>query len=393
MLIQRLSKLPFILLLLSYLCVLATANTFDQSGEAAKMLPERVGEFRAQATAHSFSAQDFNAVSGASREYRSAKGERVKVTLLKTRSDSSAYALLTVPLYKTDEKEQSFNKISPLQLTKTNEAGTASIVSPGNIIFFKGANVVVVDAIAKDTNSAETALAFARPFAQTLEANENEIPVLVKHLPDWETAQAHAAYAVSLASLKNIIEGQPVLDALDFIEGTEAVVAPYDSSQLAILEYTTPQIAADNDARVKESINKLRGENQPAPSAYRRVGNYSVFVFNAPNAQTAENLINQVHYEQLVQWLGDNPRALQRAQHEYAATTAAVILSVLKASGLALILCLGVGVMFGGIVFRRRRAQQTANAAYTDAGGLMRLNLDNLSAQTDPARLLGKGEN
>ncbi len=357
------------------------------------MLPERVGEFRAQATAHSFSAQDFNAVSGASREYRSAKGERVKVTLLKTRSDSSAYALLTVPLYKTDEKEQSFNKISPLQLTKTNEAGTASIVSPGNIIFFKGANVVVVDAIAKDTNSAETALAFARSFAQTLEANENEIPVLVKHLPDWETAQAHAAYAVSLASLKNIIEGQPVLDALDFIEGTEAVVAPYDSSQLAILEYTTPQIAADNDARVKESINKLRGENQPAPSAYRRVGNYSVFVFNAPNAQTAEKLIDQVHYEQLVQWLGDNPRALQRAQHEYAATTAAVILSVLKASGLALILCLGVGVMFGGIVFLRRRAEQTANAAYTDAGGLMRLNLDNLSAQTDPARLLGKGEN
>lgn len=357
------------------------------------MLPERVGEFRAQGAAHLFSTQDFNAVSGASREYRSAKGERVKVTLLKTRSDSSAYALLTVPLDGTVGKAKGLNKLSPLQLTKTNEAGTASIVSPGNVSFFKGANVIVVETVAKTTNSAEAALAFAHFFAQNLEGNENEIPVLVKHLPDWETAQVHAAYAVSLASLKNIIEGQPLLDALNFVEGTEAVVAPYDSSQLAIVEYTTPQIAADNDARVKESINKLRGENQPVPSAYRRVGNYSVFVFHAPDARTAEKLIDQVHYEQLVQWLGDNPRALQRAQHEYAATTAGVILAVLKASGLALILCLGAGVTFGSIVFLRRRAQQSANAAYTDAGGLMRLNLDNLSAQTDPARLLSKGGN
>lgn len=271
------------------------------------------------------------------------------------------------------------------------EVGTASIISPENITFFKGANVIAVNNVDNQKTDAEATLSFSRLFAQTLKSEENEIPVLVKHLPDWETAQAHAAYAVSLPSLKTILQDQPALDAINFVDGTEAVVAPYGSSQLTIIEYGTPQIAASNDAQIKEQINKLRGEGQPVPSAYRRVGNYSVFVFNAPDVQTAEDLVGKVHYEQVVQWLGDNPRALQRAQKAYVATTAGLILAVLKASGLALILCLGTGGLFGSIIFLRRRAQQSATAAYSDAGGLMRLNIDEMTPQAEPARLLGKG--
>ncbi len=363
------------------------------------MLPARVADFRSSSirplvslykenllVPENFRTEDQNkgkpAIIGAESDYFSASGEKLTVEIVKLESDADAYALLTQVAQKRQE---------PITTEKQNVIGSANIASPGHVVFYKGSTFVRVTNASAQQSSNTATIKLAQLFAEKSNKGEGEIPVLVKHLPDWETAQAHAAYAVSLASLKNIIEGQPVLDTLNFVEGTEAVVAPYDSSQLAILEYTTPQIAADNDARIKEAINKLRGENQPVPSAYRRVGNYSVFVFHAPDAQTAENLINQVHYEQLVQWLGDNPRALQRAQHEYAATTAAVILAVLKASGLALILCLGAGIMFGSIVFLRRRAQQTTNAAYTDAGGLLRLNLDDLTAQTDHARLLGKG--
>jgi len=385
-----------------FLSLLVTVVAQDTaSSKIGKMLPARVADFHSVSirplvslakenllALENFRTKDWNeskpAFIGAESDYLSARGERLTVEIVKLQSDADAYALLTQVARKKQE---------PITRGEQNVIGLANITSPGHVAFYKGSTFVRVTNASARTGSDAATIKLAQLFAETLNGGEGEIPVLVKHLPDWETAQVHAAYAVSLASLKNIIEGQPLLDALNFVEGTEAVVAPYDSSQLAIVEYTTPQIAADNDARVKESINKLRGENQPVPSAYRRVGNYSVFVFHAPDAQTAENLINHVHYEQLVQWLGDNPRALQRAQHEYAATTAGVILAVLKASGLALILCLGAGVTFGSIVFLRRRAQQSANAAYTDAGGLMRLNLDNLSAQTDPARLLGKGGN
>lgn len=365
------------------------------------MLPARVGDFHSVSIRPLVSLSKENllvseifkieagnegqqAFIGAESDYFSASGEKLTVEIIKLQSEADAYALLTQVARKTQE---------PMATEKQNGIGSANIASPGHIAFYKGSTFVrVTNANARSGGDAAT-IKLAQLFAETLNGGEGEIPVLVKHIPDWETTQAHVAYAVSLASLKNIIEGQPVLDALNFVQGTEAVVAPYDSSQLAIVEYTTPQIAADNDARINEAINKLRGEGQPVPSAYRRVGNYSVLVFNAPEAKTAENLIDQVHYEQLVQWLGDNPRALQRAQREYAATTAGMILAVLKASGLALILCLSVGGIFGSIVFLRRRAHQTANFAYTDAGGLMRLNLDDLTAQTNPARLLGKGGN
>lgn len=387
---------------LSLFITIAAQDT--ASSKIRKMLPARVADFRSVSirplvslskenllAPENFRIEDGNegkqAFTGAESDYISASGEKLTVEIVKLQSDADAYALLTHIAAKMQE---------PITTQKQNGIGSANIVSPGHAAFYKGSTFVrVTNASVRTGGGGDDAatIKLAQLFAETLDGGEGEIPVLVKHLPEWETAQAHAAYAVSLASLKNIIEGQPSLDALNFVEGTEAVAAPYDSSQLVIVEYTTPQIAADNDTRIRESMEKLRVENQPVPSAYRRVGNYSVFVFNAPDAQTAGRLINQVHYEQLVQWLGDNPRALQRAQREYAATTAGMILAVLKASGLALILCLGAGGMLGSIVFLRRRAQQTSNAAYTDSGGLMRLNLDDLTAQTDSARLLGKGGN
>jgi hypothetical protein len=121
------------------------------------------------------------------------------------------------------------------------------------------------------------------------------------------------------------------------------------------------------------------------------VGNYGVFVFNAPDEQTAQQLINQVKYEQTVQWLGENPYPLINAQKRYVAIASGIFLSVIKASGLAILLVLAVGGVIGALVFRRRRAQQT-EALYTDAGGMMRLNLDDLTPEPDPARLLEEGK-
>ena len=168
----------------------------------------------------------------------------------------------------------------------------------------------------------------------------------------------------------------------------DAVAADYGHAQFLIVEYNTPQLAGDNDRSVLSKIEELRTQGQPIPSAYRRVGNYSVFVFNAEDEQTAKALIDQVEYEQVVQWLGDNPYLLEQAQREYYQTTAGVLLAVVKASGLSLLLCLAAGgssapsysteacaTALCGSLFRRRR-----NA---------RLNIDEITPQTDPAKLVG----
>ena len=112
-----------------------------------------------------------------------------------------------------------------------------------------------------------------------------------------------------------------------------------------------------------------------------------MLVFDAPDEQTAKQLIDEVKYEQVVQWLGENPNILKEAQRQYVNTTLGVLVAVLKASGYALVACLGIGALAGALLFTRRRAQQS-EAAFSDAGGMLRLNLDDLTPETNPGRLL-----
>jgi hypothetical protein len=191
----------------------------------------------------------------------------------------------------------------------------------------------------------------------------------------------------SFADLNALGLQQGVLTAINSNGNADAALASYGPSKVLIVEFNTPQLAKDNDERIIARIHELWKLGEAAPVAYRRVGNYSVFVFDAPDEQSAKALIDQVKYEQVVQWLGTNPNILKRAQEEYVNTTLGVLVAVLKASGYALLACLGIGGLAGALLFTRRRAQQT-EAAYSDAGGMLRLNLDELTPQTNPSRLL-----
>ncbi|MGH9907414.1 MAG: hypothetical protein ACRD8U_17735, partial [Pyrinomonadaceae bacterium] len=171
----------------------------------------------------------------------------------------------------------------------------------------------------------------------------------------------------------------------------DAVASNYDNAVLLLIEFNTPQLAADNDRQISAKIQELLSQGQSVPSAYRRVGNYSVFVFNAQNEQVANALVDQVRYEQVVQWLGDNPHLLEKATREYYQTTAGVLIAVVKASGLSLLACLAIGGFLGALLFTRRRAQQRESEAFSDAGGMLRLNIDEMTAETDPSKLLGSG--
>ena len=262
--------------------------------------------------------------------------------------------------------------------------GTAGFQTENEIVFFKGAHLVRLRNVKADAASFAK---FGRELTESFDKGEGDIPVLLKHLPNPEEAQKTAVFLHSFADLNALGLQQGVLTAINSSGNADAALATYGPSKVLIVEFNTPQLAKDNDERIIARIHELWKLGEPAPIAYRRVGNYSVFVFDAPDEQSAKQLIDQVKYEQVVQWLGENPNILKRAQEEYLNTTLGVLVAVLKASGYALLACLGLGGLAGALLFTRRRAQQS-ESAFSDAGGMLRLNLDELTPETNPSRLL-----
>jgi hypothetical protein len=373
----RLSKvIVFVaLLLVSVSSVLGDTT----SSESARLLPARIGKYgQVRATPQPSTSLGTDAgsapVAAEAAEYLS-NGARVFVEIVRFRQDAEAYELLSLVSAMARGKEPAIEIGAGI--------GTAGYSGANEVAFFKGIHFVRIRTVEGSSNLNE----LAHTLSENIDKGEADIPVLIKHLPNPEEAQKDAIYLNSFADLSKLGLQQPVLSAIEAAGNADAVAATYGPSKVVIIEFNTPQLATENDKRITARIRELWDQGQPAPTAYRRVGNYSVFVFDAPDDQTAKGLIDQVKYEQVVQWLGENPNILKEAQKRYVDTTLGVLVAVVKASGYALILCLGAGALIGGLLFSYRRAQQKA-VTFSDAGGMLRLNLDELTAETNPARLL-----
>ena len=100
-------------------------------------------------------------------------------------------------------------------------------------------------------------------------------------------------------------------------------------------------------------------------------------------------MIDQVKYEKNVQWLGDDPFMFQRAERALVNATMSLFVStvmvILSGVGLAIIGGLAVGIVYFMLRERRRRAM----TAFSDAGGMTRLNLDGFTPDITHERLLG----
>lgn len=384
--LRLLYKTVFAITFVLLLTAIGFAGGEADKTRAANGWPDKIGDFRGRGPSGIVMIDAWPAMMPElprlRRTYVATNGETFEITVVRAPNDSSAYALMTAGLSASSGE------------IKIGGVGTASVIKPGRVEFVKGNRLVDVVTESKNPGAQVELVELATAFAQQLDSGENDIPVLIKHLPNWETVQPRASYLVGLQPLKDLLPQQRVLDAVSFEGSPEAVLAKYDAGKLLIIEFNTAKIAADNDWNIKTKINELRAAGANAndlPSAYRRVGNYSVFMFDAPSEAVANELIDQVKYQQVVQWLGNDPYIYERATREFTETTLGVFVSVVKASGLALVTCLGVGGLLGTLLFSRRRARQRNVEAYSDAGGMLRLNLDEMTPETDPARLIGPG--
>ncbi len=209
------------------------------------------------------------------------------------------------------------------------------------------------------------------------------LPVLIKHLPDWETVKGGTTFAKSTGELKTALGERPILDLIDFSAGTEAVTAPYDAGTLLIIEYTSPQGSVDADMKFTGALN----ESGDRTTVYRRIGNYNAFVFDTSDRSAAAGLLDQVKYEKQIQWLGDNP-FLITAERAFILTTSDIFLS----TAMVIIFGMGgavvIGIFAGYIFFTFRDGKRSKLRTFSDAGGMTRLNLDGFTSDVRPKHLL-----
>ncbi|MEO6588088.1 MAG: hypothetical protein ABIP06_02060 [Pyrinomonadaceae bacterium] len=213
------------------------------------------------------------------------------------------------------------------------------------------------------------------------------IPVLLKHLPDWENVRNGAGFVTNSEDLKKVLGERQVFDLIDFSGGTEAVTASYPQGRLLIVEYSTPQASVDTDNKVKQRLTESQ-ENPPV--FYRRIGNYNVFLFDGTDETEANSLFDQIKYEKVVQWLGENPTLLRKAERAIVKGTSDLILSTATVIVLGLVFALLTGIIAGIIFYFIREQKRSTMTAFSDAGGMTRLNLDGLTPDISANRLLGE---
>ena len=234
--------------------------------------------------------------------------------------------------------------------------------------------------------------AFAAGFAQSgtdvtfqsQEVSEKDgIPVLIKHLPDWKTKQKSAVLINDSAGLREALGNRPIFDVIEFIQGAEAVTAPYEAGKLLIIEYNTPQASGAADKKIKES---LKGSAETI--YYRRIDNYNVLLFDGNDEAAAKALFDQIKYEKVVQWLGQDMTLYQQRQRAFIIGTMSLFISTVTIIGTGLGIALFFGIITGLLYFRMNQQRRAEMDEFSDAGGMTRLNLDGLTSENISGKLL-----
>lgn len=199
------------------------------------------------------------------------------------------------------------------------------------------------------------------------------VPVLIKNLPDEESVRGQAKITNRIEEVRAEFGDPAVLRDIDLAGGAEAAYANYPEGRLLLIEYPTPQGATAASSAVLARLPESPGV------VYRRIGNYIGFVFGAADPEAANALLGEITYGKKVQWLGEDPYFMQRFERYIAMTGRDMVIStvlfIVGVFGTAAL----IGIIAGFIYFRFRQQEQAKWHAFSDAGGLTRINLDELT--------------
>jgi len=366
-------------------------SRFDKNPAEAKndLLPDSpAGEWRALSRVRILTAEEWSVLPDASiyseyglqrlhsRVY--AKGDsRATVEIFEMRYPSGAFGLYT------------FNRGS---------------LSPNRHEFYFGNILASIDSSLDDKE-------FVSAFAELLKktpANQSEgrLPLLPSHLPEQNKIADSEKYLVGPAGLARLKAFSGLKDIIKFDSGVEAVSADYKNGDgrmsLMIIEYHTPQTASDGLKAIAKYLDTVNADKDSR--ILKRVGNYLVHAVNVKNSTDAGNLISQIKYEYKVYWEGrrisDVPlefRPPDPVAVEEANRTLMIMVRSFFWVGAVMSGSILIGLAAGGTFFyyrRYRRRKLGLDDLFSDAGGTVRLNLDDyLIEPGQPAvKQLGDGK-
>lgn len=276
--------------------------------------------------------------------------------------------------------------------------GTEGALDADRLGFFKGEYYVRLIAEAGAVDSAAL-LDLARRLDERLGARHSEIPVLIQHLPSDHLVPGTERFIAGPLGLERFLGGQNPNDIfLLSSAAVEAALAEYRSgsttSPLMIVEYHTPQLAAAAYQQVQNYFRALP-DAERAQRILKREGNYIIEVLHVQNRPAMQPIVDQIKYAPSIHWLSKNPlEDLQQLQPEAEFSTIEFLLTTFGFIGLSLLIALIAGILFGICAFLWRRRRMRYLPGFTDAGGMMRLNLDGLvlppGEEESPKRLPGR---
>jgi hypothetical protein len=248
---------------------------------------------------------------------------------------------------------------------------------------------------------------FTDSLKQLLANDSGALPLLPEKLPTFYKIAESDKYIVGATALAQIKGLGHLKDIVSFSGGTEVVTSEYQNGSarmpLAIVEYQTPQLATDGHARFTSYHDSLSQVDQNK-MIIKRVGNYVVHAVGFENAAEAQNIVDQIKYTPKVYWegrkLSDVPinfRPPDPAAIEEASKTAGILIRAFYWIGVMITGAILIGIIAGSTFFyvrRYRRRKLGIDDLFSDAGGTIRLNLDDylLQPSDQNVKQIGNGK-
>jgi hypothetical protein len=269
--------------------------------------------------------------------------------------------------------------------------------------FHEGRYVVRVSRREADADSDRQIFEAMKP---DLVGGEGEIPVLPLHLPETDKIAGSEKYIIGPAALAKLKNFNGLKDVIGFGSGVEVATADYRSGggqmNLIIVEYYSPQSAVEGQARIQDHFNALP-QTEKDRLILKRIGNYIVAMSNIQDMSAAQNIVGQIKYEKKIYWAGrkftDIPLEFRPPDPLVVEDVTRTVKTLVRSfywTGIAILSALLLGFAAGYSLFqwkRYRRRKLGLDDAFSDAGGTLRLNLDDYLLSENPQiKKIGEGE-
>ena len=333
--------------------VIATART------AAELLPDKLAGLKATGEIQQFGRDNLAAMVG--------DQATVYQEYLVTEASWRQYGAARVEIYQTENAFAAFGLYTYAAGKVIGASNTAQVSEIAENVLWKDNYFVRVLSPGASLLTPRLARALSDALAKGSKAVK--MPLLMESLPHQGMIASSERYFLGPESLNNYVDRGR--DMFGFAGDAEAAMAEYSpKARLLIVEYHTPEFAADAHRRINSYVASLSEEERERIIVKRR-GNYIVEATNFDDRDFAQGLIDAVEYPYTVKLLNpdapmNDPFAAQKA--------ARLMISTISIIGLTVLTVLFVGSTFGAMIFLKRRKRQ--REIFSDAGGMLRLDLD-----------------